>query len=326
MTPNFKIHTYSEILFSVSNLHYWDNLFVNHLGWNKDFEDSVSPTNLDFWGIDNNMVSQEAVFSFQNLAFGKVRIIEYKGIYQEIIRSGGQTWDVGGILDIDLRVSDINKAYQDFENLGWQGYSPPAEAVMGPFTVQEVLMKGPDGIVFALVHRSNPPHPNPYNLEGCTSNVYLSAMTVNNLAVATDFFVNKLGFKIHNSINFKSPKPERTMFGLPHHLADKTNIKLNIIGPEENRDGLLDLVELEGITGENFVARCTYQNKGIIAYRFPVTNLENYYEYLKSQSVNFLISPKTLQINGLGTSKMFSVQSPDGVILEFYESSIKNNF
>ena len=157
-------------------------------------------------------------------------------------------------------------------------------------------------------------------MDGCTSNVYLSAMIVKDLKMASDFFVKKLGFLLHNEIDFKSPKAERTMFGLPHHLADQTNVKLQIIGPEDNRDGLMDLIELEGIVGENFSANILPANKGILCYRFPVENLANYRKHLILNEVEIHSTFSGLTLVGIGKVNIFSVISPDGVRLEFYEN------
>jgi catechol 2,3-dioxygenase-like lactoylglutathione lyase family enzyme len=144
-------------------------------------------------------------------------------------------------------------------------------------------------------------------------------MVVKDLKIASDFFVNKLGFLLHNEITFKSPRSERTMFGLPHHLADKTNIQLQIIGPENNRDGLLDLIELEGIIGEDFSRNCIPQNTGILCYRFPVINLNNYKEFILKNGVTINSFSNHVFLAGIGFVSIMSVISPDGVRLEFFE-------
>ena len=316
---NFKLHTYSEIIISVKNLDAVLPIYTDVLGWEVVWRGAGDASQISFWGLPNESKTEEIVLQFQKIPFGQIRLIQFQHIEQKLIRPAGQTWDTGGILDIDLRTSDLQKTYHQLTELGWHAYSRPVTQTMGPFTVEEVLLKGHDEVVIALVHRSNPPHPNPFELDGITSNVYLSAMIVKDLERSTHFFVEQLGFKSHNQIFFKTDHPETTMFGLPHNLSDKTNVKLNIIGPTDNRDGLLDLVELEGLIGEDFSANACPPNRGILMCRFPVDNLENYYDFVQNNGVIPVKKLQKVQLGGIGEVLLFALQSGDGVWLEFYE-------
>ncbi len=315
----FKLQTYSEIVISVKNLDAVLPIYTDILGWEVVWRGKGDTSQIQFWDLPKSCETEEILLQFQKIPFGQIRLIQFKNIEQKLIRPAGQTWDTGGILDIDLRTSDLQKTYEQLTELGWHAYSRPVTQTMGPFTVEEVLLKGHDEVVIALVHRSNPPHPNPFELNGITSNVYLSAVIVKDLEKSTHFFIEQLGFISHNQIAFKTEQPETTMFGLPHNLADKTNVKLNIIGPTDNRDGLLDLVELEGLIGEDFSANACPPNRGILMYRFPVENIENYYLFVKNNGVVPIKNLQKVQLENIGEVNIFAVQSVDGVWMEFYE-------
>lgn len=319
---NFKLHTYSEIVISVKNLDAVLPIYTQILGWEVIWRGQGDSSQTQFWGLSNDGETEEILLQFQKISFGQIRLIQFKNIEQKLIRPAGQTWDTGGILDIDLRTSDLQKTYDQLTELGWHAYSRPVTQTIGPFTVGEVLIKGHDEVVIALVHRSNPPHPNPFELKGITSNVYLSAMIVKNLEKSTHFFIEQLGFISHNQISFKTEQPETTMFGLPHNLSDKTNIKLNIIGPTDNRDGLLDLVELEGLIGEDFSANACPPNRGILMYRFPVDNIGNYYQFIQNNDVILVKKLQKVQLGNIGEVSVFAIQSIDGVWMEFYEIKV----
>jgi hypothetical protein len=316
---SFQLQTYSEIIISVKNLEAVLPIYTQILGWEVIWRGEGDKSQTEFWDLQKETETEEILLRFQNLEFGQIRLIQFKNIEQKLIRPAGQTWDTGGILDIDLRTSNLQKSYDELTELGWHAYSRPVVQTMGPFTVEEVLLKGHDEVVIALVHRSNPPHPNPFELEGITSNIYLSAMIVKDLDIAKKFFVNQLGFISHNEISFKTDYPEATMFGLPHNLSDKTTIKLNIVGPTDNRDGLLDLVELVGIIGEDFSTNACPPNRGILMYRFPVKNLKNYYHFILKKEIIPICNIKKIQLNSIGLVEIFAVQSPEGVWIEFYE-------
>jgi catechol 2,3-dioxygenase-like lactoylglutathione lyase family enzyme len=315
----FKLQTYSEIIISVKNLDAVLPIYTKILGWDSIWRGKGDDSQIRFWDLPDDCETEEILLQFQKIPFGQIRLVQFKNIEQKLIRPAGQTWDTGGILDIDLRTSDLQKTYNELTDLGWHAYSRPVTQTMGPFTVEEVLLKGHDEVVIALVHRSVPPHPNPFELDGITSNVYLSAMIVKDLENTTHFFVEQLGFISHNQISFKTELPETTMFGLPHNLSDKTNVKLNIIGPTDNRDGLLDLVELEGLIGEDFSSNAIPPNRGILMYRFPVENIKNYYDFVQKNGVIPVKELQKVQLGNIGEVNVFSVQSGDGVWMEFYE-------
>ena len=316
---NFKLNTYSEIVISVKNLDAILPIYTKILGWEVAWRGKGDNSQTKFWDLPELCETEEILLQFQKMTFGQIRLVQFKNIEQKLIRPAGQTWDTGGILDIDLRTSNLQKTYEELTELGWHAYSRPVTQTMGLFTVEEVLLKGHDEVVIAFVHRSVPPHPNPFELEGITSNVYLSAMIVKNLEESTHFFVNQLGFISHNEISFKTEHPETTMFGLPHNLSNKTNVKLNIIGPTDNRDGLLDLVELEGLIGEDFAADACPPNRGILMYRFPVENIGNYYNFIQENGVVPVKKLQKVQLVAIGEVLLFAVQSMDGVWIEFYE-------
>jgi catechol 2,3-dioxygenase-like lactoylglutathione lyase family enzyme len=314
-----KIHTYSEIVISVKNIHEVVKIYTHTLGWAILWQGKGDKSQISFWDLPSDCETEEYLLDFHGLEYGQIRLIEYQNVAQKIIRPAGQTWDTGGILDIDLRTSNIEATAQQLSELSWHAYSKTVTQTMGPFTVEEVLLKGHDEVVIALVHRSNPPHPNPFHLVGVTSNVYLSAMIVRDLEVATNFFVNQLGFKSHNEIEFKTDEPSANMFGMPKNLSNIVNVKLNILGPNETRDGLLDLVEMDGLEGEDFSLNACPPNRGILMYRFPVENVQKYYDFVFKNGVNPVREIMEIEVFPRGKIKNFAVQSPDGVWIEFFQ-------
>ena len=313
-----NLNLYNEVVLSVKDLDKAVKIYTELLGWKEVWRGNGDASQIAFWNLPQTCETEEIVLQFQDLDYGQIRLIQFKNIEQKIIRSGGQPFDNGGIMDIDLRVSDISWVYDEMTERDWHAYTQPVTQTMGPFTVEEVLFRGHDGVVIAFVHRTNPPHPNPFDLTGGTSCVYLSAMIVKNLAIASDFFVNKLGFILHNDINFVGDEG-RSIFNLPHNIASQTNAKLQIIGPTDSRDALFDLIELEGIKGEDFSELACPPNRGILMYRIPVSNIEEYATLIEANGVILKHQITTIDYSPYGKVKILAVQSPDGVWLEFWE-------
>ena len=313
-----NLNLYNEVVISVKSLDKVSKTYTDLLGWKEIWRGNGDKSQTNFWNLPQECETTEVLLQFQGLEYGQIRLIQFENIDQKIIRSGGQPFDAGGIMDIDLRVSDINWVYDEMTERDWHAYTQPVIQTMGPFTVEEVLLRGPDGVVIAFVHRTNPPHPNPFGLTGGTSSVYLSAMIVKSLTVASDFFVNKLGFLLHNEINFVGDEG-RSIFNLPHNIAAQTTAKLQIIGPTDSRDALFDLIELEGIKGEDFSSLACPPNRGILMYRIPVKNIEEYAAQIQQKGVVLKHQMSTIEYAPFGKVKIFAVQSPDGVWLEFWE-------
>lgn len=313
----YQLHKYNEVVFSVGNLAAAERIYTELLGWKVHWRGEGHSSQCQFWGLPQAR-TDEVLLSFDDLDFGQIRLVKFHDVPQCFIRSGGQTWDSGGIMDIDLRVGDIQYTYDLLRENGFHGHSDPILQQMGPFTINEVVMKGHDEIAFALVNRVDPPLPNPTGRKGCISNVYLSALVVKNMAEARDFFVNKLGFTLLNQVPFKLPGGPN-MFGFPESFAEQVTAKLEIIAPTESRDAMFDLIEFEGVSGRNFADFACPPNRGIMMYRIPLTNIDAYADFIVGNGVNFKIAPTIIDYQPFGRVKIFAVQSSDGVWLEFWE-------
>ena len=313
----YQLHKFNEVVFSVGNLAEAERIYTELLGWKVLWRGQGHASQCQFWGLPQAQ-TDEVLLGFDDLDFGQIRLVKFHNVAQKFIRSGGQTWDSGGIMDIDLRVGDIQHTYDLLRENGFHGHSDPILQQMGPFTINEVVMKGHDEIAFALVNRIEPPLPNPSGRKGCISNVYLSALVVKDIAVSRDFFVNKLGFLLLNQVPFPLQNGPN-MFGFPESMAGQVTAKLEIIAPTESRDSMFDLIEFEGVSGRDFSEFACPPNRGILLYRLPVRNIDAYADFITQNGVEFKVPPAVVDYQPIGQVKMFAVQSPDGVWLEFWE-------
>lgn len=317
----FQLQLCNEVVFSVKDLQTAASVYTELLGWEIAWQGEGHASQVDFWQLPPHCRTSEILLRFQGLAYGQIRLVQFDNVSQRLIRPGGQPFDTGGIMDIDLRVSDIDWCYAEMSERGWQPYTAqPVVQTMGPFSVQEVLFRGHDGVVIAFVHRTSPPHPNPFQLTGGTSHVYLSALVVRDIQVARHFFVDQLGFTLHNEIEFVGEEG-RSIFNLPHNIAAQTKALLNIIGPNESREAMFDLIELKGIKGEDFSDNAVPPNRGILMYRIPVENIEAYAHFVQEKGVTLRCPLQEVTLGAIGLVKQFAVQSPDGVWLEFWEKA-----
>lgn len=316
---SFRLFPYTEVVLSVGNLEKSAALYRDYMGWevvHKTFGDRRQPA---FWQLPESCTADEMLLRLPGTDKGQIRLIQFNGVRQEYIRPGAQTWDTGGYLDIDLRVDDLQKVYHELCETGWHGIGSPQRVQIGPFLLEEVLMKGPDEITVAFVRRIEPPQPVMAGGRNIVSNVYLSAMTVKNLERAEYFFINQLGFRLLNRISVCRDTPGATIFGLPHNIAPNAPAHLAIVSPDGSRDHMLDIIKIDNVTGEDFSARGVPPNRGILMFRFPVQGLRAYADFVRKNGVSFQIPVSPVYIAPYGEREAFAVRSPDGCWLEFYE-------
>ena len=134
-----QLKTIREHLYSVGDMEKVAHFFRDYGGFqeigNYDSERRV----LDFWKLPAQASAQELLLQSEDLPFGQLRLIKYKGVQQEYIRSSQNPWDTGGIMDINLRVHDVHASFDELRELGWHGLSDPLFQEMGPFKLYDIL-------------------------------------------------------------------------------------------------------------------------------------------------------------------------------------------
>lgn len=314
----YQVHSYHEVVFSVKDLGKAKAFYTDYVGAIVVYEGKAEASQASIWGLPEHCQIDEVLLEFVgNRTCGKLRLLKFHGVEQTYTRSGGRVWDTGGIYDIDLRVNNIDLVYDEMRELGWHGENDPVELRSGGFILKEVVMKGHDDIVLALVNRTYPPMGLDEALK-FPSNIYLSALICKDLEIAKSFFIHQLGFQGMNDMVIGG-KAEQNMFGLPENIFEKHPASLNIISPNGERTTMLDLIQFENLKGRDFTATAVPPNRGILMFRFPVTHLQAYYEHILNQGITPKIPLQQVYLNAIGEVNLFAVVSPDGVWLEFYE-------
>ena len=315
----FQLKKISEIVVITANLKEMVETFCNYGGWTHVFTKNLSRKKLNSWNLDEKISGKEALIQFMEVEFGRIRFIEFAGIEQKTMRPASKLWDTGGILDIDLRMNDIHKVYHDLTNRGWSAAAEPMLLPNDVFVLDECLMTNADGMMIALAQRYSPPLEIPKD-KNFASHVYLSAMTVRNLAEGTDFFVNKLGFQLLNDcLKVKFPENSPNNFGIPHNSSEQYEIQLSMYSPDGTRDTMCECIEVKGLTGNDFSENIELTNRGILAYRIEVEGIEEYLEFVKSNGVSEKSALSNETWEGIGNIKTFTICSPEGAWVTFFE-------
>lgn len=311
---------FHEVVFSVSDLESAARFYQEAAGWDLVYLGTANSKLAESWGLPADQVIREALLKNPGTDRGFLRLVAFPGAEQQQMRSNAQTWDTGGIFDVNVRVLDIHTKFQQLRDRGWQFYSDPIRFTFGPFVVWEVLAKGPDGVVFAMVERVQPP------LEGWPhlrelSQIFNSTQIVADFDANLEFYRDKLGFKIYLEHEGPSKEAGPNVLGLPHNLATEITRKVVILSPDGTNSGSVELIAFDGLTGADFSELAAPPNLGILALRFPVDNLEAYRQRLAEHGVKPIKGPSTATIEPYGEVEIMTVRAPEGARLEFYQPS-----
>lgn len=315
---NYEIINIREVIYSTGNLARAAVFFEGYGGWNRVGAYKTDATVLAGWGLDETIDVDEVLIQSDSYHSGQLRLMQFHDVPQETIRSSQQPWDVGGIMDINLRVHEVAENFEKLREMGWHGLSDPMLQVMGPFKLYDILMRGYDDVIIAFTHRLEPPMElkSPINLP---THVYKTSLTVKDLEESKSFFVDKLGCKVLTEYEVVKDKPQENMFGLPHNLADKVTCKAVILSIHGGTDIDFQIVEFDGVVGKDHSAKVKPPNKGFLMHRVELKNIIAYLNFVIDNGCEIHKQLTKQKIEPYGDVNCFSIVSPDGAWFEFFE-------
>jgi catechol 2,3-dioxygenase-like lactoylglutathione lyase family enzyme len=248
---------------------------------------------------------------------GFVRLIELAGVAQKTIRSNTQSWDTGGIFDINIRVKNMDKKFAELQKLGWTSDTKPIQFSFGPFVVKEWIVKNADGVAFALIERIAP------TLEGWPhlkefSRTFNSTQVVKNIDKSLAFYQNILGFKTYLEHKGASKTAGPNVLGLPHNIATQVERSVYILHPDGINEGSVELLQFHGATGRDVSDLAQPPNIGITTLRFPVNNLDALNTLLQKNQIK-VESRVKMNLRPYGLVDILAIKTPDNTWLEFYQ-------
>lgn len=307
-----------EVIFSVRDIVKASQFYQSVVGYQVIAERESSREQLSAWNVTETANCKEVLLGNPGDVEGFIRLVQFEGVDQVVIRSSGQSWDPGGIFDINMRAKDLNSVFEDFQKAGWNGVSDPIRYQFGDFDVSEVLMKGPEDIVIAMMERHAPTLKGYPNLKRL-SHVFNSSHISRDVETTLDFFINKLGFQVYMHANSIDRKAGPNVLGFPHNINAQIQLPVYIVHPEGTNMGSLEFLQVKGLEGTDFSDRAIPPNLGILMYRFPISDAKAYAQLLEERGVAIHIAPRELVIEPYGSVTVFAVRSPEGIWIEFVE-------
>ena len=312
----FSLSGWREVVVTVASIEAHQRFFEEVGAWESRTPMADASDQMAFWGVPD-VAAKEIVIANKGTETGMIRLVEVAGSHPQI-RSNSQLWDTGGILDINIRVTDMETKFSELQRRGWQAAGDPVRFTFGPFEVTEWITRGPDGLTFALIERHKP------TLEGWPhlkdfSRAFNATQVVDDLEASLSFYKDVLGFKEYLSHSGASSGDGSNVLGLPKNLAREIVRDVWIGHPQGINEGSVELLAFQGVEGRDFSGQAVPPNLGMLALRFPVKGMDAFIRHLEQHDIPLSGGPVSLDLQPYGEVRIIGVKAPNGSLLEFFE-------
>lgn len=314
---------FQEAVISVTNLAAATETWQNVNGFEVLCEDTGSPELARFWGLPEDTHIEQVILKKAVSERGLIRLVRFHGLPQVQIRSSGTGWDTGGIFDLYFYTEDVDAIFNGLRQRGWQAYNDPVGYVLGPFDIHEVIMRGPNGEVLVVMQRNAPPYDK--SLWGVSNGLgwpFNSALIVKDFDTHMRLFGEQLGWSKHLGGENVSEPPGENPSGFPWSLAQTApRVFQAFANHEGNRNGSIQIMHIEGVTGKDFTARAKPPNLGILTLRIPVPNLKKFARDFEKRGGEIYTPPHRLTLAPFGEVDVLAIKTPEGARLEFFSAT-----
>ncbi len=315
---DYQLKGFQEVVFSVVNIEEATKLYQQVAGWDVLYKGDVSSAQLSAWQVADTAKAKEIVLHNPGDVSGFLRLVQFSNVPQQQIRSSAQPWDTGGIFDVNVRVTNMRKSFHSLQSRGWNAYHDPVAFTFGKFHVEEVLIRGHDGVVLAMIQRHVPPLEGYPNLKKL-SHIFNATQIVSDIEESLNFYTNGLGFKIYMQHRGASSEEGENVLSLPYNFTDKYERSVYILHPQGTNFGSIEILQFHGIEGKDHTAFAIPPNLGILMHRFPVSNIEIFSKKIQERGIVIKQPIVQLDLQPYGTVKSLAIQAPGGAWLEFVE-------
>ncbi len=273
----------------------------------------------NYWDLPNGATIHEVVLR-KGPADRFVRLVQFYGVAQKQIRSSGMPWDHGGYFDLYVYVNDVDIVFEQLRARGWQGYNDPVHYTLDPFDIDESIMRGPNGEALCLMQRNAPPYDKAEaGSESGWGWPFNTALFVADYEANEKFFADVLGWTVHLSGRSTTPAPGFNPTGIPANLASTAARRFAAFAPHEtDRNGSLQILMAEGLTGRDFRDRAEPPNLGILTTRVPVEDVGALARDVQAKGYPIHRPVTSLSLPPYGTVDMLALKAPNGARIEFF--------
>ena len=241
-----------------------------------------------------------------------LELIQFQPQSEQYIRPGGNTTDYG-LFTIALRAKNVDAAYENLKQKGYQFICPPITYTPSwvPVTVKEAIMVAPNETAIALIERVSEPIP---EFKGDFGIMLDTSQVVEDIEEVTKFYVDILGLnKVFDQI-------------LPTGMIDNilnlptgTESRMAFINQTGSKNAALEFIQCS-VRGKSLAKVSKPPNLGLFAIAFAVNNLSALIQKLQANNIKILSEPVEISNCDRKKVRAILVEAPNGVNIQFFES------
>ena len=320
--PPITTLVWQEAVVSVTDLDRSAQFFVEIGGYETKWRGPVDSSEIRYWGLEADASGEALVIGPPGQNTGWIRLVRFDNVgSKQPTRPGARAWDTGCYFSLMVRMKDMPSIYDDAIAMGWWTETPMTYLEFGQSRLNVMVFRGPDGMQVQGYERLSPPLPEAIPPFERLTRPFNIMQMVRDRDVAYDFFATVLGFDtFYKGKPYVSDKEVFMPLGIPKNLTTSVRYRAGIVYPVAGEFGRMEMIEIMDLDGHDFAERCNAPNLGILAVRFPVTSVRRAEYHLRQQDWPIDRSLSDAVIEPYGPVRAFSVKTPDGANVEFYES------
>lgn len=318
----FEIHPFREAVVSVRDGEQVAELLTGGFGWLERDSVDVGRPQMRVWRLPATATARQWLLMAPGTDNGYLRLVQFDGVKQQLIRPFDQAWDTGGLFDVNVRTDNLEALYGLLAREGWHAVSEPVHIRLPGFEQKQWFPRSPDGLRISPIERVPGQEKSAAPRAGSSapaSRAFNATQIVADLEAAIAFYRDVLGFELMVESLDTTLDPGPNVFGLPYNLLEDMKLPFAALSADGSREGTLELISFERAEGRHFAERAVPPNLGMLALRFPVTGLEALHRHLREHDVEIIAPPTVVTMSPFGLVQVMAVRGPEGLWLEFFE-------
>ncbi len=311
---------WQEAVISVTDLEKTAEFFKKIGGFEELYRGQSSKSSIKHYGLSSDASAEELLLSAKDSDVGFIRLIRFDNVgSKKPMRPGSRAWDTGCYFSLMVRMKGLREIYDEAIEMGWWTETPVAEIKFGESRLDVVIFKGPDGLQIQGYDRLEPPLPKSFPEFERISQPFNIMQMIKNRENSRKFFVDLLGFDtFFYGVPFTAKEEAVTPLGIPLNLTTKTKYRTAIYYPVAGELGRVEMIEFMDIKGLDHSEKCHAPNLGLLSIKYSIENMQQTLGMLKSRGLRS-VDVNEIKLQPYGDISIFSLSSPDGAIIEFYE-------
>ena len=311
---------WQEAVISVTDLEKTAEFFKKIGGFEELYRGQSSKSSIKHYGLSSDASAEELLLSAKDSDVGFIRLIRFDNVgSKKPMRPGSRAWDTGCYFSLMVRMKGLREIYDEAIEMGWWTETPVAEITFGESRLDVVIFKGPDGLQIQGYDRLEPPLPESFPEFDRISQPFNIMQMIKNRENSRKFFVDLLGFDtFFYGVPFTAKEEAVTPLGIPLNLTTKTQYRTAIYYPIAGELGRVEMIEFMDIKGLDHSEKCHAPNLGLLSIKYSIEDMQQTLGMLKSRGLQS-VDVNDIQLQPYGDISIFSLSSPDGAIIEFYE-------